>query len=116
MGNLIISNSVLEQAQISPAELRLEIAVYLYAKERLTIGQARRLAGIDLVSFQKELTRHRVLVRRDTESDTESLRPPSEGKEKPHFLSDVIGIMDDESGEELERIVSKEFQEIEGEW
>ena len=116
MGNLVISNSILDQAQISPAELRLEIAVYLYAKERLSIEQARQLAGLDLVSFQKELTKQGVRIHRDTKTDTESQKPPSESKDKPHFLADVIGIMDDESGEELERIVSREFQEIEGEW
>ena len=116
MGNLVISNSVLEQAKISPAELRTEIAVYLYANERLSINQAQRLAGLDLVTFQKELTKRGVRILRDMKTDTESLQPPTESKKIPHFLADVIGIMDDESGEELERIVSREFQEIEGEW
>ncbi|MFN0174296.1 MAG: UPF0175 family protein [Saprospiraceae bacterium] len=119
MGNLVISNSILEQAQISPAELRLEIAVYLYAKERLSIDQARRLAGLDLVSFQKELVKRDIYIHHDKEdlkTDIESLQPPSESKGQPHFLADVIGIMADESGEELERIVSREFQQIEGEW
>jgi hypothetical protein len=32
-----------------------------------------------------------------------------------HFLDDVIGIMDDESGDELAEIVNREFQQIEGE-
>ena len=67
MGNLVISNSVLEQANISSTELRLEIAVYLYAKERLSIGQARRLAGLDLVSFQKELAKRDVYIHYDSE-------------------------------------------------
>lgn len=97
----------------------MEIAVYLYAKERLSIGQARRLAGLDLVSFQKELAKRDVYIHFDSEdlkTDIDSLHLPSESKETPHFLADVIGIMNDESGEELERIISKEFQEIEGEW
>lgn len=33
-----------------------------------------------------------------------------------HFLDDVIGIMDNESGDELAEIVNREFQQIEGEW
>lgn len=33
-----------------------------------------------------------------------------------HFLHDVIGIMDNESGDELAEIVNREFQQIEGEW
>lgn len=115
MGNLVISNSVLEQANISSTELRLEIAVYLYAKERLSIGQARRLAGLDLVSFQQELAKHGVRIRRDTDTDTASL-PPSESQDKPHFLSDLVGSLSGPDGDELAEIVSREFQQIEGEW
>lgn len=114
MGNLVISNSVLEQANISPAELRLEVAVYLYLKNRLNMIQAQRLAGLDRTFFKNELAKRGVPAR-DSEGD-ESPQPPSESREKPHFLADVIGIMDDESGEEFERIVSREFQQIEGEW
>ena len=33
-----------------------------------------------------------------------------------HFLDDVIGIMDNEAGDELAEIVNREFQQIEGEW
>ncbi len=40
----------------------------------------------------------------------------SKGQKEKHVLADVIGIMDNESGEELEKIVTREFQQIEGEW
>lgn len=40
----------------------------------------------------------------------------SKGQKRKHVLADVIGIMDKESGEELEKIVTREFQQIEGEW
>ncbi len=112
MGNLVISNSVLEQANISRVELRLEIAIYLYAKERLSIGQARRLAGLGLVSFQKELAKRDIHIRHD---DT-SLLQPSESKDKPHFLADLAGSLAGPDGDELSEIVSREFQQIEGEW
>jgi len=55
MANLVITSEVLQQANISAEELRLEIAIYLYTTGRLTMNQARRLAKLDLVSFQKEL-------------------------------------------------------------
>jgi len=112
MGNLVISNAVLEQANISPAELRLEVAVYLYFEKRLNMNQAQHLSGLDLAVFQKELVKRGIPSDPGAESDP----PPAESEDKPHFLVDVIGIMDDESGEELERIVSREFQEIEGQW
>ena len=37
-------------------------------------------------------------------------------KNGKHFLDDVIGIMDAESGDEMDKIVNREFQQIEGEW
>jgi len=73
VADLIISGQVLEQAQFSPAELRLEIAVYLYAKERLSMGQAQRLAGIDRIAFQKELSKRGVFIQFDVNDLHEDL-------------------------------------------
>jgi predicted HTH domain antitoxin len=114
MGNLVISNSVLEQAKISPAELRLEIAVYLMAKKRLNIEQACQLAGLDLGSFQKELAKHSVPVHKS--GNTGSAPIPSGSQDAPHFLSDLVGSLAGPDGDELAEIVSREFQQIEGEW
>lgn len=77
--DLIIPGSILEQAQYTPAELRLDLAVFLYANERLTIGQARRLAGLDLISFQKELSRRGISLRievSDLQADLQALGLP----------------------------------------
>ncbi len=60
--DLVIPGQVLEQAQFSASDLRLEIAIYLYSNSRLTMGQARRLAGIDRISFQKELAKRNVSI------------------------------------------------------
>ena len=54
MGNLVFSNAILDQANISPAELRLAVAVYLYIEKRLNLNQAQLLSGLDLPAFQKE--------------------------------------------------------------
>ncbi len=48
-------------------ELAIEIAVYLYEKKRLTLGQAKRLADLDQISFQKELARRDVYIHLETE-------------------------------------------------
>jgi len=72
--DLVIPGQVLEQAQFSPSEMRLEIAVYLYAKERLSMGQARRLAGIDRIAFQKELSNRDVLIHFDVNDLHDDLR------------------------------------------
>ncbi len=77
MGDLIISEEVLEIAQLSPEQLTLEIAVYLYAQKKLTIGQASRLAGLDLIAFQKELAKRDVYIHYsldDVKKDLANLR------------------------------------------
>jgi predicted HTH domain antitoxin len=74
--NLVISERVLEQAHIKAEELRLEIAVYLYDKGRLTMGQARKLAGMDQLSWQQALAERNVYIRytiEDLYTDLENL-------------------------------------------
>jgi len=76
MEDLVIPGEVLEKVEISGSDLLIEIAVYLYGKERLSIGQAKDLAGLDLVSFQKELAKRDVFLHYDINdyySDLENL-------------------------------------------
>lgn len=47
-----ISDEVLLAAQMSEAELRQELAVLLFQRERLTLAQAARLASLDRLHFQ----------------------------------------------------------------
>ncbi len=53
---------------MTPEQLRLEIAIYLYEKKKLTMGQAKRLAGFGQIAFQKELAKQNVYIHYD-ESD-----------------------------------------------
>lgn len=76
MQDLIISGNVLEGLKISPAELMIDIAVYLYDKEKLSMGQAKKLAGLTQIEFQKELSKNGVLIKydiEDFEKDLENL-------------------------------------------
>ena len=76
MKDLVIPGEVLERAEISGSDLLIEIAMYLYDKERLSIGQAKDLAGLDLISFQKELAKRDVYIHYDVDdyySDLENL-------------------------------------------
>jgi predicted HTH domain antitoxin len=43
---MLIDDDLLHAARISEPELKLEIAALLYRRERLTLGQAARLAGL----------------------------------------------------------------------
>jgi predicted HTH domain antitoxin len=74
MEDLIISGEFLEQAKITAKDLKIEIAAYLYAKERLSMGQARKLAGLDLISFQKELAKRDIYIHYDTEDFLSDLK------------------------------------------
>jgi predicted HTH domain antitoxin len=76
MQDLIISGNILEGLKISPAELMIDIAVYLYDKEKLSMGQAKKLAGLTQIEFQKELSKNGVLIKydiEDFEKDLENL-------------------------------------------
>jgi len=64
---LVIPGKVLERAEMTPSEFLIEMAVYLYDKEKLSMGQAKDLAGMDLISFQKELSKRDVYIHYDIE-------------------------------------------------
>ena len=62
---------------LTEEELRLELAVRLFELERLTLGQASRLAGLSQFSFQGVLGQRRISVHydeHDFQEDVETLR------------------------------------------
>ena len=74
--NLVIPQEILAAIKLPSEELRIEIAVYLYDKEKLSMGQAKRLAGLDQLAFQKELAKRDVYIHfsmKDLEDDLETL-------------------------------------------
>lgn len=76
MQDLVISGKVLEELNISPSELMIDLAVYLYDKEKLSLGQAKKLAGLTQIQFQHELVKRGVFLKydmEDLEKDLENL-------------------------------------------
>ncbi|MEM6630448.1 MAG: UPF0175 family protein [Bacteroidota bacterium] len=65
MEDLIISGNTLKELRLSPSELMIELAVYLYDKEQLSMGQAKKLAGLTQLDFQQELSKRDVLIKYD---------------------------------------------------
>ncbi len=65
--NLLIKEDILKKAEITAEELLIEIAVHLYDTERLSMGQARNLAQLDQISFQRELAKRDVYIKYDIE-------------------------------------------------
>ena len=43
---IVIDDDLLHAARMSEPEIKLELAALLYQRERLTLGQAARLAGL----------------------------------------------------------------------
>lgn len=71
-----IPNNVLEQTGLSSDELLLKVALLLFQEERLTLGQASRLAGMHQFEFQKELAKRRIPIHygeEEFERDIETL-------------------------------------------
>lgn len=57
---LEIPQDVLDAARMTPAELKVELAVHLYAQGKLSIGKARELAGMSLWEFRQLLAARRI--------------------------------------------------------
>lgn len=60
--DLVVPKEVLQSLRMSPDELRIELATYLYATKRFSMGRAKRLAGLDLISFQHELAKRNIYI------------------------------------------------------
>jgi predicted HTH domain antitoxin len=72
-----IPDEVLQAAHMSEAEMLQEIAVLLYTREKITLAQASRLAGLDRLQFQHLLASRRIPVSfgvQDFEQDLDTLR------------------------------------------
>jgi len=62
---------------MTPAELKVEMAVHLYAQGRLSIGKARELAGMALWEFRQLLASRRIpphYTTTDLDEDLATLR------------------------------------------
>ena len=72
--SLTISDSLLQSAHMTEAELRQEIAVLLFARDKLTLAQASRLAGLGRLRFQHLLASRDIPVHYDVAEFEEDLR------------------------------------------
>ena len=75
--SVVIPDEILHTARMTEAELKQEIAVMLFEKEKLTLGQASHLAGINQLQFQHLLASRQIPVHydvEDLEADIKTLR------------------------------------------
>lgn len=57
-----IPDQVIAQSGLSAKEILLKIALILFQEEKLTLGQASKLAGLHQFEFQKELAKREIPV------------------------------------------------------
>lgn len=74
---LEVPQEILGSARLTVPELKIEIAVHLYAQGRLSIGKARELADMSLWEFRQLLASRRIephYDQADLEEDVATLR------------------------------------------
>jgi predicted HTH domain antitoxin len=72
--SLVIPDEILQATRMSESELAQEIAVLLFQREKLTMGQASRLAGMDRLRFQQLLASRQIPVHYDVAEFEEDLK------------------------------------------
>ncbi len=77
IAQLEIPRDILDSARLSLEELRVEIAIHLFARGRLGIGKAHELAGMSLWEFRQLLGSRQIAPHydlEDLEDDVATLR------------------------------------------
>jgi predicted HTH domain antitoxin len=72
--SVLIPNDILQATRMTAEELKQEIAVLLFQREKLTPSQASRLAGMNRLQFQHLLASRGIPVHYDTAEFEEDLK------------------------------------------
>jgi len=72
--SVIISDEVLHTTHMTSGEFMQEIAIWLYAKDKLTLGQASHLANMSQLQFQFLLASRQIPVHYDVADFEADLR------------------------------------------
>ena len=75
--SVVIPDEIVHATGLSEAELLQELAVLLFEKDRLTLAQASRLAGMPRLRFQQLLAGRQIPIHYDVadlEADIQTLR------------------------------------------
>lgn len=67
-------DGLLESTKLTEAELLTELALTLFQRERLTLGQAAELSGLPQLDFQRVLASRRIPVHYGFEEMQQDLR------------------------------------------
>ena len=72
--SVVIPDEILHAARMTEEEFKQEIALFLFEKNKLTMAQASRLAGVSRLQFQHLLASRQIPVHYDVAEFEEDLR------------------------------------------
>lgn len=75
--SVLISDEILQAAQMTDGELKRELAVLLFQQKKLGLSKARELAEMPLIEFQRELANRGIAMSDDVaafQTEVEHLR------------------------------------------
>lgn len=72
--SIVIPDDIFQATRMTEDELRREIAVLLFQKEKLTLGQGSRLAGMSQLQFQHLLASRQVPLHYDVSEFEEDMK------------------------------------------
>lgn len=72
--SIVVSDEILTATRMTEAEMRQEIAVMLFQKEKLTLAQASRFAGTHRITFQHLLASRHIPVHYDVEDFEQDIK------------------------------------------
>lgn len=72
-----ISDKLLRKSGLTREQILLELAIILFQRESVTLGQASEIAGMHQFQFQKELAKRKIPIHysiEDFEKDLETIK------------------------------------------
>lgn len=116
--SVIITDDILQAIRMTEDELKLEIAVLLFQKEKLTLAQASHFAGVTRLQFQRLLASRQIPIHYDIKEFDEDLNT-LRNMESDDAVKMLHQIMDDVQSqtqgidpEEIEREVAEAIREV----
>ena len=70
---VLLDDGILQSIHLTEQEIRIELALLLYAQQRLSFGQAQQLAGMEYLEFEKLLFDRKVPSHYDVAAFEEDL-------------------------------------------
>lgn len=71
---LLITSDTLEKLNMSSQDFLIEMAVHFYDIGKMTMGQARKFANIDQITFQQELAKRNINIKYEVEDFLDDLK------------------------------------------